>query len=310
MYVACLTPGAEPAVIRRAMCGVPRVDALLLVASNQSDGADWLVGTLRDLRRELFLDPELLVLGSVPAPMLDRALVGAAELLIESRCEGTTIGKIGIDLQQVANDRGSLQNLAAKANLPDDAVIDRVDVRWGASPLVDSLQSLAKITLVADAAPGSLGVASVFEALQLTARDWDRLATVAAISCIVEQPDAQGPLWLEVDEAGQPTCLGPDTYTAEAFQRQLACLTQQLIKGQPSPDVTIDLSGVSVQTARAGRHLLQGVTGGPPGSDYTVEVSYRAPTNSSPRQLQTSLPRSDVGWEVVVRTASDWARSS
>lgn len=309
MYVACLTPGADPLVIRRAMCGVPRVDALLLAGGNQGDAADWLVAMLRELRRELFLDPELLVLGSVPADALAEVVRRTAELLVECRCENTTLGTIRCSCRFQQRDTAQPElppELQPPDGLPATAVVETITARLGASPLVESMDSQAKITLTGSAGAGSLGLAAVVESLHLAPRDWHRLATAATIARVIEHPGTNAPLWMEVDEAGQTYCVGPDTFTAEAFERHLTSLADRLAAGELCPDVSIDLSQATVETTRAGRYALQGVTGSPPVGTCTVDVACHVPGEAELRRWTTEQPRADIDWEAVVWKAERW----
>ncbi len=309
MYVACLTPEADPLVVRRSMCGVPRINALLLAAGDTAAAGDWLLATLTDLRRELFLDPELQVLASVP-PDSDEVVSRAARLLVESQCPATTIGLITPPrhaqlLASVEAAGDAMLHRQSLTPFPVEAIVDWIYLPSDATPIVEAIQSEAKIAIATNAAPAALGIAAVFESLRLGPRDWDRLASVATIARLIEHSGQQSPLWMEIDEHGQPFCLGPDTFTAEALERRLLDQWTQLYS-EPSDTVAVDLSDVEVLPTTRGRYQLKGIRGAPPSGRYAVRIAYRMPESDQMVYWPTSVPRAAVDWDVVVQPASQW----
>ncbi len=313
MYAACLTPQDDSTIVRRAMCGVPRVDALILAAGRASGGSEWVLATLHDLRRELFLDPELQVVACVAPQELEEVVRKTADLLIESRCPTTTIGVPRLAnadhlVAQYSKTPATRSPAELLATLPNDAQIESIEVQLGAAAMVEAVDSGAKIVLVSDVAPGCLVTAAVFEALQLPPRDWNRLATVVTIARLMEQPMPPAPLWLEIDSHGQPYCLVPDTLTVESFLRRLGQEAEALRAQPDAAAVTIDLSQVEVAPTTPRRYALTGVVGTPPSSRTPVRIGYHLPGSTLLRHSESTVERSGTEWSIEVKSAKDWRR--
>lgn len=311
MYAACLTPGTDPLVVRRTMCGVPRIDALVLPACEAAGGSEWLLSTLRDLRRELFLDPELQVIASVRSADVDKVVRKVAELLVESRCGTVTVGTIpnrppGATLASWRRAGESLLHTDTQNEFPSDATVVSVEVQLGAAAVVEAVEAEAKIIVTSRVPVGSLGTAAVFEALKLMPQDWDRLATVATIARLIENPGSFAPLWLEIDDHQLAYCIGTETLTAEALELRLEQERKQLLSADVQTDVTIDLASVRVDRSPPGRFQLEGIAGSPPAGVCRVDLTYRMPNAHRLQYWPTSIQRSSVNWDVVVKPASEW----
>ncbi len=311
MYVACLTPEADPLVVRRTLCGVPCVDVLALRPSGEAQGSVWLLDTLMDLRRELFLDPELQLVAGVPAFDHQAVREGIASMLVELHEPNITIGSVVPPtgdqlLTAVQAEDHAICNRVTRAALPSGAVIESVGVRADAAPIIETIQSGAKIVLASDPLPGALGTAAAFESLHLQRHDWDHLATVATIARIVENPGRSAPLWMEIGESGHPFCLGTESLTAEAIHLRVAGQRAAMEQEADGTTVAIDLSSVQIVPTGNGRFQLNGIQGAPPKGNHVAVLVYRNSESEDLHSFPTSVHRTAMDWNVMVKSASEW----
>ena len=200
-------------------------------------------------------------------------------------------------------------NRETGAALPSGAVIESVRVRADASPIIEAIQSGVKIVLVSDPLPGALSTAVAFESLHLQPRDWDHLATVETIARIVENPGQLAPLWMEIDESGRPYCLGTENLTAEALHLRVAGQWSTMQQEADGTTVAIGLSNVQVVPTGNGRFRIDGIKGAPPKGDHVAVFVYRTSQSDSKREFPTTVHRTAMNWNVMIKSASEWKAS-
>lgn len=312
MHLACLPHGSSGQTLRRVLAGVPNAGVLVLPASPaHRDGGQWLLGMMKAVRRELFLQPELQVLASVDPTAVEHVTLELARSLCESHSEATAIGRV----HSVTNSTTivewlaageTLQHQATGVELDEDATLHTAHVELGAAPVVEASESSASIVVASQLSPGSLALAAVYPQLSLDAHDWDLLATVVTLARIVEQPRHAAPLWLEVDEAGKALLVALPTLPPGALDELLQHEQRELAAGSVNADVAVELTAARWEAVSATHFALVGVKGTPPSGRYTAELFYSLDDSPEQRLWSTTVSKTLVDWDASVRTAQRW----
>ncbi|MCO6043851.1 DUF1446 domain-containing protein [Aeoliella sp. ICT_H6.2] len=314
MHLACLPHGSSSQTLRRVLAGVPDAGVLVLPASPaHRDGGQWLLEMMKEIRRELFLQPELQVLASVDPAAVERVTLELARALCESHCDATSVARV----RSVANSTTIVEWLAAGETLADrttgeelndDAVLQAAYVELGAAPVVEASESSASIVVSAQLSPGSLVLAAAYEGLPLDAHDWDGLATAVTLGRMIEQPRHAAPLWLEVDDGGHAMLVALPTLAPEALDKLLELERNDLATGAANADVIVDLSNACWQSLELGHFELVGVKGSPPSGRYATELVYSLGDDEHQHLWPTSVAKTLVDWDSSVHPASGWLK--
>lgn len=312
MQIACLPYASTSATLRRVLSGTSSLDAVVLPAAARHDGGEWVTATLGQLRRELFLEPELQVLAAVEPTALDRVTLAVAEMLCEARSEHTTIARV----RAVAKPESLVEWLAAGeelrhartgAELDESSLLESAHVELGAAPVVEACEAGASVVLAELAAPGTLALAAAYDTLTVGAHDWNLLATASALAWLAEQPGEAAPLWM-VTDGSRAHLEGLPTLTAAALEARFAELggEQQVLR---TPDVEVDLSQAVIVAEGNGHFRLRGAMGSPPAARSAVELYFRSDQSDRLEAWPTSVAKTLVDWDATVRPAGDWRRS-
>lgn len=301
-------------MLRRVLAGVPDAGVLVLPASPaHRDGGQWLLAMMKEIRRELFLQPELQVIASVDPAAVDRVTLDLSRALCESHSDATSIARVHtvasstIIVEWLAAGE-TLEHRATGAELDEDAVLETAYIELGAAPVVEATESSASMVVSSQLSPGSLALAAVYELLSLDTQDWDGLATAVTLARLVEQPRGAAPLWLEVDDVGHLELVALPTVEIEHLQQLLDEEREALATGGANADVTVDLSDARWRTVSLGHFALVGVKGSPPSGRYAAELVYSLGDTDEQRLWPTSIAKTLVDWDASVRLARDWLK--
>lgn len=311
MQIACLPYASSDAALRRVLSGTAHVDAVVLPAAAPHDGGKWLQTALRQLRRELFLEPELQVLASVEPLVLDDVTRDVAEMLCEARCEHVAIAKV----KAVADTEALVEWLAtgeelrhagSGIELDDDVILHSASIELGAAPVVEACESGSSVVLAGTVAPGTLALAAAYSGLMLGAQDWDRLATASAVARLVEQPGEAAPLWMTTDN-GAACIEGLPTLSTASLEARLAELggDDRVLR---TPDVVAKLAGARVTQLDTQQFGLEGIEGQPPVGRSATVVYHWGEDQPTLQTWPTTVASTLVDWDSTVRTAGDWLR--
>jgi len=308
MQLACLPPGTDASRLERVVAAAPEARGLLIPTADHPEGDRW-TRALALLRRELYLRPELQVLATVAAGQVDRARRQVARSLVEGGCGDCLIAAVeGDDVRRrIAGwiaEGHELPHRATGQPLPLAVSVLGARVQWGAAAWVEACACGAQVVLGPVPAAGALTVAALYESLQLTPRDWDRLAAVATVGRVIESPEPLPPLWAEV--AGDGTVGWGGTSDIEALRARLAVEAHRLTADLPQPDVELDLTSAQVVAPAPARWQPTGVRGGPPTGHYALDIHLRVSNSAKQQTWPTTIPKTEVDWDVTIKRAADW----
>jgi hypothetical protein len=312
MHIACLPHGSPSSSLRQVLAGASDTRAIVLPSSpRHRDGGEWLLDAMRELRRELFLEPELQVFASVDPAAVRKVTREVARLLAESRLDEVTIGRV----QSSATATTIVEWLAGGETfahaetgdeLDDDVLLETAYIELGAAPLVDASESSARIVISTEMAPGSLALAAAYERLELDAHDWNRLATLVTLARVVEEPRKAAPLWMEVSDGGEVVVATLPTIGIDTLDEALDYQRRELSSGRVNPDVGVELDGAGWEMIAANKYTLGGALGHPPTGRYAVELRYRETDSDTLHDWPTTISKTLVDWDASVRPARRW----
>lgn len=312
MHIACLPHGSPRSMLRQVLSRMSDTRAIVLPSSpRQRDVGQWLLETMHELRRELFLEPELQVIASVDPAAVRKVTREVARMLAESRLDDVTIGRVqstatATTIVEWLAGGETLAHAGTGEELNEDALLESAYIELGAAPLVDASESSARIIITTEMAPGSLALAAAYEQLELDAHDWNRLATLVTLARIVEEPRHAAPLWMEVGDAGEVTIALLPTCDIDQLDEALDHQRHALAQGNVNPDVGVELDDASWTMAAANKYTLVGVIGHPPTGRYAVELRYRETDSDTLHDWPTTISKTLVDWDASVRPARRW----